>query len=113
MRDEQVAVEMNVSVARSTRVRKAVEMVLDDQPVPSKSWASIVAAIYRELLNYELSEELRQHSRTRIAQLQVFDPKIPNTTLGHLTLGANPRPRAEKPQETCSLCFTVHSGECW
>jgi hypothetical protein len=111
--DEQIAVERNVSTARSVRVRKAVEMVLDDQLVASKSWASIVAAIYRELLNYSTSEELRQHARTRIAQLQQIDPTIPSGTLGNLTLGANTRPKPEKPQEACPQCRLVHPGECW
>jgi len=67
--------------------------VLDDQLVASKSWASIVAAIYCELLDYSMSEELRQLARTRIAQLQQIDPTIPSSTLGNLTLGANTRPK--------------------
>lgn len=113
LRDEQIADKRNVSKTRSIRVRQAVEMILDDQPVPSKSWASILAAIYRELLNYSMSDELRQHARTRIAQLQQIDPTIPGSTLGNLTLGASTRTKTDKPQAACPQCRLVHPEECW
>ena len=112
LQDAEIAVNMNVSPQRSTRVRRAVQMVLGDEDIPAKTWASIVAAIYREFLNYSISEGLRQHARTRIAQCQKIDPTIPSGPLGNLVLGANSRPKQEKPQEVCRECFTVHSGEC-
>jgi hypothetical protein len=112
LEDAEIAVNMNVSPQRSARVRKAVQLVLSDEVIPAKTWASIVAAIYREFLNYSISESLRQHAKTRIAQCQAIDPAIPSSPLGNLVLGANARPKQETPQEVCRECFTIHSGEC-
>jgi len=112
LEDAEIAANMNVSPQRSTRVRRAVQMVISDEAISTKTWASIVAAIYREFLNYSISDGLRQHAKTRIAQCQAIDPTIPSSPLGNLVLGANARPKQEKPQEVCRECFTVHSGEC-
>ncbi len=113
LRDEQIAIKMNVSAQRSRRVRKAVQMVLADEPVSAKTWASIVAAIYREFLNYSISDELLQHTKTRIAQYQKIDPAIPSAPLGNLVLGSNPRPKQEELPQVCGECRTAHNGECW
>jgi hypothetical protein len=111
--DEQIAVEMNVKPDRSARVRRTVLMTLADEPTASKTWASMRAALYRELLNYPISEGLRQHIDTRLTHYQGIDPTITTDPLGHITLGATPRPKPEKPQEPCNACNLVHNGECW
>lgn len=111
--DEQISVEMRVSPQRSTRVRKAVQMVLADAPISAKTWATIAAAIYRELLNYTMSDGLRQHVNTRIAQYQRIDPAIPSAALGNLVLGSNVRPKAERTHDVCPACQIAHGGECW
>ncbi len=113
LRDDQIATKMNVSPQRSRRVRKAVQMVLADEPIGAKTWASIVAAIYREFLNYSISDGLRQHAKTRIAQYQKLDPTIPSAPLGNLVLGSNPKPKQEELPQVCGECRTAHNGECW
>lgn len=111
--DQEISIRMNVSPQRSTRVRKAVDKTLADEPIAAKTWANIVAAIYRELLNYPMSDGLRQHINTRIAQYQTIDPTIPSAALGNLVLGSQTRPRPERPQGVCADCRTEHSGDCW
>ncbi len=113
LNDEEIAAKMNVTSQRSNRVRNAVQKVLRDEPINAKSWASIVAAVYRELLNYSMSEGLLQHVQTRIVQYQKIDPTIPSAALGHLVLGSQVRPKAEKPQALCNEGRLMHTGECW
>jgi hypothetical protein len=45
------------------------------------------AALYRELLNYPMTPELRQHVTTRLTQLQQIDPSISLKPLGDIRLG--------------------------
>lgn len=111
--DQQISAEMNVSAERSARVRKAVQKVLADEPIVAKTWATIVAAVYRELLNYNMSDGLRQHARTRIAQYQMIDSTISSAALGNLVLGSQSRPKSEVIREVCSECNTAHNGDCW
>ncbi len=111
--DEQIAAHMNVSPQRSTQVRKAVQKVLVDEPITAKTWAGMVAAVYRELLNYSMSDGLRQHVNTRIAHYQKIDPSISSAALGNLVLGSQIRPKPEKPQAVCPDCKLMHVGDCW
>jgi hypothetical protein len=92
--------------------RKTVRLTLDDELVSAPSDADGQAALYRELLNYSLSQELRQHIFTRLTQLQQMDPNVKMTPLGNVRLGSNDSPRPEKPEQTCPDCFLVHAGEC-
>ena len=86
-------------------------MTLDDERAPA-SWAKEQAGLYRELLNYPRSPELRQHVNTRLTQLQSLDPSVKLTPLGDVRLGANDAPRSETPESRCDKCFMVHNGEC-
>lgn len=100
-----------VKVERITEVRRNVQLTLDDRlAVPSE--AEMQAGLYRELLNYQRSPELRQHVNTRLSQLQRLDPSIALTPLGDVRLGANATSRSEKPEPRCDKCFMVHNGEC-
>lgn len=70
------------------------------------------AGLYRELLNYPHSPALNQRIKTRLSQLQLRDPTIKLTPLGHVHLGGNDAARREKPEPQCDKCFMVHNGEC-
>lgn len=100
-----------VKVDRITEVRRNVQLTLDDK-LATPSEADMQAGLYRELLNYPRSPELDQRIKTRLTQLQQFDPSIKTTALGNVHLGANDAPRPEKPEPRCDKCFMVHNGEC-
>lgn len=94
-------------------VRRIVELTLNGELVTAPSDAEEQAALYRELLNYPRSPELRQHVMTRLAQLQALNPKIRITPLGDVRLGANPQSRPRKNPQKCPMCNTEHAGACW
>ncbi|ORA16378.1 hypothetical protein [Mycobacterium asiaticum] len=96
---------------RITEVRRNVQRALDDT-LATPSEAEMQAGLYRELLNYPRSPELRRHTNTRLAQLQQLDPSIKLTPLGDIRLGANDAPRPQKPEPRCNRCFMIHNGEC-
>lgn len=100
-----------VSLARITYVRETVRMTLAGELAPNKTRAASQAALYCELLNYGMSDGLRQHVRTRLAQLRQLDPAIKAVPLGNVNLGANEQQPA-KPLELCTECFTEHAGRC-
>ena len=106
-----VAAGEPVTVDRIVEVRRIVQQTLDDQ-LATPSEAEMQAGLYRELLNYRRSPELRQHVTTRLAQLRALDPSVKTTPLGDVRLGANDLRRPEKPEITCPDCYTVHNGEC-
>ena len=96
---------------RIAEVRRNVQLTLEDK-LATPSEAEMQAGLYRELLNYRRSPELRQHVNTRLAQLQQLDPNIKLTPLGDVHLGANEKSAPEKPEILCNQCFTFHNGEC-
>lgn len=100
-----------VSAGRIAYVRETVRMTLRDELAQNKTHAASQGALYCELLNYGMSDELRRHVKTRITRLQALDPAIKGVPLGNVKLGANHR-RQERPLERCSSCFTEHAGEC-
>jgi hypothetical protein len=100
-----------VKVDRITEVRRNVQLTLDDK-LATPSEAEMQAGLYRELLNYPRSPELDQRIKTRLTQLQQFDPTIKPTPLGNVRLGGNDAARLEKPEPRCDKCFMVHNGEC-
>lgn len=100
-----------VNIDRIAEVRRIVSLTLDDKRATA-SEAEMQAGLYRELLNYPRSPELRQHVNTRLTQLQAIDPNIKLTPLGDVRLGANDARRPEKPEVRCPECFMVHAGEC-
>lgn len=55
--------------------------------------------------------ELNQRIRTRLTQLQQFDPSIKLTPLGNVHLGANDASLPEKAEIRCDTCFMIHNGE--
>lgn len=112
MAEAAVAAGEPVTVDRIVEVRRIVRQTLDDQ-LATPSEAEMQAGLYRELLNYRRSPELRQHVTTRLAQLQALDPNVKTTPLGDVRLGANDARRPEKPEITCPDCRLVHSGECY
>ena len=73
-------------------MRETVRMTLDDQLADRTARAQSQAALYRELLNYPMTPELRQHVTTRLTQLQQIDPSVSRKPLGDIRLGANKRP---------------------
>ena len=54
-------------------VRRLVRLTLADELVPAPSDTEGQAGIYRELLNYQPSDELRQHIMARLTRLQQLD----------------------------------------
>ena len=93
-------------------VRRIVGLTLSDELVTAPSEAEEQANLYRELLNYPRSPELRQHVTTRLTQLRALGPNVRLTPLGDVRLGANDASRPEKPEQPCPNCFLVHNGEC-
>ena len=93
-------------------VRRIVRLTLNDELVTAPSEAEEQANLYRELLNYPHSPELRQHVTTRLTQLRALGPNVRLTPLGDVRLGANDAPRSEKPEIRCDKCFMIHNGEC-
>ena len=93
-------------------VRRIVRLTLSDELVTAPSEAEEQANLYRELLNYPRSPELRQHVTTRLTQLRALGPNVRLTPLGDVRLGANDQPRLQKPEQRCEECFTYHVGEC-
>jgi hypothetical protein len=93
-------------------VRRIVRLTLDDELVTAPSEAEEQANLYRELLKYPRSPELRQHISTRLTQLRALGPNVRMTPLGDVRLGANDAPRSEKRETPCRDCFLIHSGEC-
>jgi hypothetical protein len=107
-----VAAGEPVTVERITDVRRIVRQTLDDQ-LATPSEAEMQAGLYRELLNYPRSPELRQHVDTRLTQLQALDPTVKLTPLGDVRLGANDAKRPVRSEVTCPDCFQIHAGECF
>jgi hypothetical protein len=62
-------------------------MTRDGQLADRTARAQSQAALYRELLNYPMTPELRQHVTTRLTQLQQIDPSISLKPLGDIRLG--------------------------
>jgi hypothetical protein len=93
-----------VGLERIAYVRGTVRMTLDGQLADRTARAQSQAALYRELLNYPLTPELRQHVTTRLTQLQQIDPSISLKPLGDIRLGANKRPSATTPEPPCKKC---------
>jgi hypothetical protein len=111
MVDVAVAAGEPVNLDRIAEVKRIVRQTLDDVQATA-SEAEMQAGLYRELLNYPRTPELRQHVTTRLAQLQALDPNVKLTPLGDVRLGANDSRRPEKAELPCPDCFLVHSGEC-
>jgi hypothetical protein len=113
MRQEAENAGEGVSLARITYVRQTVAMTLEGElSNDTKERANSQAALYRELLNYQRSDNLHQHVITRLKQLQQLDPTISLEPLGDISLGANAKPAAAKSETQCEKCFEVHRGEC-
>jgi hypothetical protein len=93
-------------------VRRIVSLTLSDELVTAPSEAEEQANLYRELLHYRRSPELRQHVTTRLTQLRALGPNVRLTPLGDVRLGAKDASRREKPEQPCPNCFLVHNGEC-
>jgi hypothetical protein len=93
-----------VGLERIAYVRETVRMTLDGQLADRTARAQSQAALYRELLNYPLTPELRQHVTTRLTQLQQIDPSISLKPLGDIRLGANKRRSATTPEPPCKKC---------
>jgi hypothetical protein len=93
-------------------VRRIVRLTLGDELVTAPSEAEEQANLYRELLNYSRSPELRQHITTRLTQLRALGPNVRFTPLGEVRLGANHATRRDKPEQLCPDCFLIHNGEC-
>ena len=89
-----------------------MRLTLADELVPAPSDAEGQAGIYRELLNYRPSDELRQHIMARLTRLQQLGPSVKLTPLGDGYLGAKNAPPPEKPEQSCPDCNLVHKGEC-
>ncbi|GAA1698893.1 hypothetical protein MMUR_26660 [Mycolicibacterium murale] len=111
MADAAVRAGEPVTVERIAEVRRIVSQTLDDH-VATRSEAEMQAGLYRELLNYRLSPETRQHVITRLTQLRALDPAVKLTPLGDVRLGANGSTRPEQPEVVCQDCYQVHAGEC-
>jgi hypothetical protein len=94
-------------------VRRIVSLTLSDELVTAPSEGEEQANLYRELLNYPRSPELRQHVTTRLMQLRAVGPNVRLTPLGDVRLGANDASRPEKPEQPCPNCSLVHNGECF
>lgn len=72
-----------IKVESIAYVRKLLDLSLSDKLVSAPSDASNQAAVYRELLNHPpLSDGLRHHIDTKLADLRKLDPLIPLTPLG-------------------------------
>jgi hypothetical protein len=67
--------------------RETVRMTLDGQLADRTTRAQSQAALYRELLDYPMTPELRQHVTTRLTQLQQIDPSISLKPLRDIRLG--------------------------
>lgn len=111
MADAAAAAGEPVNLDRITEVRRVVGLTLDGEPA-TPSEAEMQAGLFRELLNYPRSPELRAHVTMRLAQLQAIDPNVKLTPLGDVRLGRNDAARPETAQPRCPQCFMVHAGEC-
>jgi hypothetical protein len=94
-------------------VRRIVSLTLSDKLVTAPSEAEEQANMYRELLHYPRSPELRQHVTTRLTELRALGPNVRMTPLGDVRLGANDASRPEKQEQACPDCRLVHPGECF
>lgn len=112
MADEATRSGEPVDAKRIAFVRETVRMTLADELATGKARADYQAGLYRELLNYSISPELRQHSATCLTKLQQINPIISSEPLGYVQLGANDRRRSEKPQPLCAECNLIHTGDC-
>jgi hypothetical protein len=75
MVEDAVRTREGVRLERIAYVRETVRMTLDGQLADSTVRTQSQAALYRELLNYSMTAELRQHVTTRLTQLQRIDPR--------------------------------------
>jgi hypothetical protein len=60
--------------------------------------------LYRELLTYPMTPELRRHVTTRLTQLQQIDPSISLKPLGDIRYVANKRPSSATQKPPCKKC---------
>jgi hypothetical protein len=112
MAEEAVGAGEGVDANRIAWVRETVRMTLDDELATGTARAQNQAGLYRELVNYPMSPELRQHVTTRLTQLQQVDPSISSEPLGNVRLGGVDRRGLDKPEPRCEKCFMVHAGDC-
>lgn len=112
MAEESIKAGEPINAESIANVRKLVRLSLNDELVRAPSDAASQAGLYRELMHYWCSPELKQHIATKLAKLRELDPNILLTPLGHVHLGANGPSRPDKPENVCSDCFMVHAGEC-
>jgi hypothetical protein len=82
MAEEAVGAGEGVDANRIAWVRETVRMTLDGELATGTARAQNQAGLYRELVNYPMSPELRQHVTTRLTQLQQVDPSISSEPLG-------------------------------
>ena len=87
MAGEAVRAGEGVRVERIAYVRETVRMTLDGQLADRTTRAQSQAALYRELLDYPMTPELRQHVTTRLTLLQQIDPSISLKPLRDIRLG--------------------------
>ena len=104
MAGEAVRAGEGVRVERIAYVRETVRITLDGQLADRTTRAQSQAALYRELLDYPMTTELRQHVTTRLTLLQQIDPSISLKPLRDIRLGANKRPSATTPEPPCKKC---------
>ena len=89
MAEASVADGNKVHPKRIASVRRSITSTLNDEHPNTKTQARMHAVLYRELLRYDISVELKQHAMTRLTQLQTIDPAIKLEPLGHVRLGSN------------------------
>ncbi|AGB26870.1 hypothetical protein Mycsm_06755 (plasmid) [Mycobacterium sp. JS623] len=112
MAQEAHAAKESIRADSIAAVRRIVRLTLNDELVTAPSEAEEQSNLYRELLNYPRSPELRQHISTRLTQLRALNPNVRMTPLGDVRLGANDQSRPERPESRCEKCFMIHNGEC-
>jgi hypothetical protein len=100
MAEEAVRAGEGVRVERIAYVRETVRTTLDGQFADRTARAPL----YRELLNYPMTPELRQHFTTGLTQLQRVDPSISLKPLGDIRLEASKRPSSTTPEPPCKKC---------
>ncbi|MGK2879762.1 MAG: hypothetical protein ACSLE6_02840 [Mycobacterium sp.] len=115
---QQMAASQHTSVSNVRNLMRSVQHLLVGTLPASASLTLVNATVYRELMTFYPSPELRAYAMDRLRELAANNPAVNQV---HTRAAAKPRPatkvarpnkRAERPEKVCPHCFLVHAGEC-
>jgi hypothetical protein len=112
--DAEIAAARGVELGSNRVWLRSLDALLEGYLPTSKTAAEKNSYGYRELLNHQRSDALNRYVMTQLHKLKDLNPAVrldPLNTRPYQYRKGN-RQQERVIRETCSLCGTVHPGEC-